>query len=291
MMTSFDHISQIDKRKGLSNAEFLNEYVEKSLPVVICDKPKWSAFDKFTPDFFKKNYGNITKEVQGKTYTLSEIIDLSIVSTPENKSPYPSIFDMGKFFPDLIKDVYPRHVYGKSNRLNSILLPKALIKRIDNKYLLFFGGKGCSFPSLHIDDLWVHTQITQIIGDKEFILYAPDQTQYLYPEDDHERKSKIDNISDPDLKRFPLFKNAKVLKVIVHPGETIFIPSGWWHTTYIHDFNLSFSMDHLNSANWDAFMDENYSFIRINHPYLAWTVKVYKVIVGKIFDIKESLFN
>lgn len=286
-MKSYQEIKTIDKCTGLTRKEFLEKYVKNSLPVVIADKPDWAAFQKFTPDFFKSKYGHIQREINGKKYTFSELIDLCVASRPGNTSPYPIIFDMKVYFPELIQDIKPSINYGKRNRLWSPLLPKIFSKRIANLNELFFGGKGCSFPVTHIDDFWVHTQLTQIFGDKEFILYAPDQTDLMYPDPSNKRMSLVNNIHEPDLEKFPLFKNAKALKVIVHQGETVFIPSGWWHSTYSHDFNLSYSTDYLNANNWDVFMDENYNAIKVNHPHLAWVVKIYKFIVGKLLSVQE----
>lgn len=290
-MKSYSHITQIEKCSGLSKREFYNKYVKNSIPVVLTDRPNWSAFNKFTPEFFKSNYGHLTRTFNGKTYTLNEIIDLCQASTPENLSPYPNIFNMRVDFPELIPDVQPELEYGKRNRLFSKLLPHVFLKRIENQHQLFFGGKGNSFPNVHIDEFWVHTQLTQIIGDKEFILYAPDQSQYMYPDAASGRRSQVKNIHQPDLENFPLFKNAKALKVVVHPGESIFIPSGWWHTTYIHNFNLSFSLDHVNEFNWDIFMKINSDVVKINHPKLAWIADLYRVFGGLLFKIKETLFN
>ena len=289
-MKSFEHIKEIEKCSGLSNKEFYDKYVKNSIPVVLKDKPNWSAFEKFTPEFFKTNYGHLTRTVNGKTYSLNEIIDLCQASTPEKLSPYPNIFNMRVDFPELIPHVQPELEYGKKNRLFSKLLPHLFLKRIENQHQLFFGGNGNSFPNVHIDEFWVHTQLTQIIGKKEFILFAPDQSQYMYPDKESGRRSQVKNIHQPDLENFPLFKNAKALRVIVNPGESIFIPSGWWHTTYIHDFNLSFSLDHVNAFNWDAFMLKNYEAIKINHPKLAWIALFFRSIGKPLFNITETLF-
>lgn len=287
-MESTNSISKIERCSGLSEKEFYNKYVKNSVPVVVTDKAKWASSEKFTPEFFKANYNHLKRTINGKTYTLSEIIDLCMASTPENKAPYPNIFDLNNDFPEYV-DVIPKIVYGKSNRLFSPLLLNVFAKRT-NQRQLFFGGKGCSFPTLHIDYLGVHTQLTQIIGEKDFILYSPDQTPCFYPDKVLRNQSPV-NILDPDYSKYPLFKNAKAIKTTLKPGETLFIPSGWWHTTYIHNFNLTYAIDHVNSYNWNTFMDEIYLSARQNHPKLAWMIKGYKVVLGKTFDVKETLLN
>ena len=36
------------------------------------------------------------------------------------------------------------------------------------------------------------------------------------------------DFDEPDLKRFPLFKEASGLEAIVAPGEILYIPMYWW---------------------------------------------------------------
>ncbi|UII76107.1 cupin-like domain-containing protein [Flagellimonas sp. HMM57] len=287
-MESTIKINKIDRCKGLSKKEFYDKYVKKSLPVVVTDKSEWTSLEKFTPEYFKSNYDHVTNTIDGKTYKLSQIIDLCMASTPENKAPYPNIYDITQHFPEYVK-VIPDLQYGKSNRIFSRILPRLIASR-NNQQELFFGGKGCSFPKLHIDLNWVHTQITQIIGEKEFILYPPSDTPFLYPDKTLPNYSNV-NIMNPDYDAHPLFKKAKALRIRLNPGETIFIPSGWWHTTYIHDFNLTYAVDHVNSFNWNTFMDQNYQSAKKHYPNIAWTLKVYKLIMGKVFNFKEAIFN
>lgn len=283
-MESRTNITNIDRCSGLSEKELYKKYVKNSLPVVLTDRGEWTTSEKFTPVYFKSNYNHLTRTVNGKTYPLSEIIDLCVASTPENKAPYPNIYNVENDFPEYV-DVIPKMRYGKSNRLHSRLLPSFISKRT-NQQELFFGGKGCSFPTLHIDYLGVHTQLTQIIGEKDFILYPPDQTQYLYPDKDVQTKSPV-NIMEPDYDKFPLFKNAVPIKTTLKPGETLFIPAGWWHTTYIHNFNLTYAIDHVNSFNWNYFMNETLIAAKKNHPKIAWTIGIYKVIMLNIFHFTE----
>jgi histone arginine demethylase JMJD6 len=287
-MESYTDISEIERCSGLSEKQFYDKYVKKSIPVIVTDKAEWTSSEKFTIDYFKTHYNHLTRTVDEKTYTLSEIIDLCEASTPENKAPYPNIFDIDQDFPEFLDDI-TELFYGKSNRLQSRMLPNALSKRVSPR-LLLFGGKGCSFPVLHFDYLGVHTQVTQVIGEKDFILYSPEQTPYFYPDKVRRNQSPI-NITNPDYDAYPLFKNAVAVKTTLKPGETIFIPSGWWHTTYIHDFNLTYTINQVNSFNWDIFMNESYLSAKKDRPVVARFMNVYKPIVGRIFNLKEWLFD
>lgn len=135
---------------------------------------------KFTPGFFKSKYGNLAKVVNGKKYTIGGFFDLMLASTPENPAPYPFKLNVEDCFPELLREMKPEIIYAKSDRIHHPLLQKFMLKGAQ-VYELFLGGRGSFFPLLHTDVLGLHTQITQLHGSKEFILYSPDQTKFMYP--------------------------------------------------------------------------------------------------------------
>jgi lysine-specific demethylase 8/hypoxia-inducible factor 1-alpha inhibitor (HIF hydroxylase) len=91
---------------------------------------------------------------------------------------------------------------------------------------------------LHYDS--VDGTLMQLHGAKKLIFFPPSQTYNLYPFPVylHLRYglnlrcwfSKV-SPEDPDFQLFPKFKEALEHKceLILNPGETLYIPSGWWH--------------------------------------------------------------
>jgi hypothetical protein len=67
----------------------------------------------------------------------------------------------------------------------------------------------------------------QIAGQKHFILFPPSQGRLLYrtPPGAHCRFDP--NI--PDFQRFPRARNARGWSTTLHPGESLYIPAGWFH--------------------------------------------------------------
>ncbi|MDB4923888.1 cupin-like domain-containing protein [Mucilaginibacter sp.] len=283
---NYKGIKSIDKRTNLSHEEFINEYVSKSLPVVLTDAAKnWKAMGKLTPKFFKKNYPHITKTINGITYKMDDFIDHMLVSTAENKAPYPYNFDVEKVFPELMADFLPEIIYGTLDRINHPLMPRKLLKGT-TVYEIFLGGNGCSFPFLHYDALFMHTQITQVYGSKTFIMYPPDQTPNMYPFEDNPKFSQV-NFHDPDYEKFPLYKEAQSIEITIEEGETILFPSGWWHTTRITEPCISLGRAQLNSHNWDNFINDRYINWKKKISYAAAPVLAYGKIVGSIMNAQD----
>jgi hypothetical protein len=137
-----------------------------------------------------------------------------------------------------------------------------LLRRI-SAAKLFIGGTGTGCADLHYDGFHTHAFSNQIYGRKEFVLYTPQQTPYLYP------KAKTPNVSMMSVlnrvdNEFPLFLKATPTECVLEAGDTIFIPSGWWHTTRILSPSISVSLNVANHSNWRYFVQDTK-----NSPY--WT--------------------
>jgi histone arginine demethylase JMJD6 len=279
---------RIDRRSKLSRKELMEEYIDPAIPVIITDAvDHWPAMGKFTPEFFKKNYGHISKEVKGVRYNMAEFVDRMLTSRTENPAPYPFSFDMEEVFPDLMKDIRPDVVFGKVDRINHPLVPRFMIYGTII-YEIFLGGKGASFPFLHVDALYMNTQITQIYGSKEFILYGPDQTRFLYPKPGNEKVSQVDALN-PDYDQFPLFREAKPVHFVLGEGETLFFPSGWWHTTKIHEPSITFGRAQLNGNNWNRYVNDEYKVWRNHKPLAAPFIKLYGRLLNPVLGFQEML--
>lgn len=280
-----DRCSMRDRRR------LLDDYIVASRPVVITDAAAdWPALRRWTPAFFGERYGSITATVDGAPMSIAEYLSRMLRSTAEDPAPYPYNFDMLQTFPELIADVQPQPLFGRIDRLNHPLLWKRLLQGT-RPHELFFGGAGSVFRRLHVDALYLHGHITQIMGEKEFFLYPPEQTPFMYASAENAKISAIDDPLQPDLLRFPLFAMAKPYRTVIRPGETIFFPAGWWHFTRIHGPCISYGGVGLTAANWPLFIRDNYQY-RMSAEVPRWKAAAllgYGRVAGRLMELQESL--
>ncbi|MFI5151875.1 MAG: cupin-like domain-containing protein [Chitinophagales bacterium] len=282
-------LNTLDRRDHLSKKELIREYIEPGIPVILTDAAKdWEAMGKITPQFIKEKYGQFRKEVNGIGYSFAELIDLVLASTPDHPAPYPFNCNIEYYFPELRKLAKPEIVYGKIDRVNHPLLPRFMFIGTE-PYELFIGGNGASFPWLHIDALFLHNSLTQVFGAKDFILYSPDQARFMYPRLDNPKLSQV-NVLKPDYEKFPLFKEARPIKVTVNQGDTILFPTGWWHVTQIHEPCISLGRIQLNGSNWNNYVDDAYSIWKKKLGPAASLIWLYGRALGVVMDIQEKIF-
>ena len=217
---------------------------------------------------------------------MGEFIDRMLIATPDYPPPYPYNFDVEKIFPELMQDFLPEIIYGKIDRINHKLMPRKLLQGTV-LYEIFLGGRGSSFPFLHYDALFMHTQITQVYGAKDFFMYPPSQTASMYPYPNNPKFSQV-NFLDPDYEKFPLFRDVKPIVFTLQQGETLLFPSGWWHTTKINEPCISLGRAQLNGYNWDNFINDRYVNWKKKISYAAAPVLAYGKVVGKIMAAQES---
>jgi len=247
---------RIERRAQLGDAEFRADFLLPRRPVVITDAAAaWPIHGRGTPDYFRRRYGEHRLRVLGESWRLADLIDLLERSSTAKPGPYPCKFEIAKELRDLLAEVVPRFAYSLPDRQGSALIPQSLFDDVNNLEI-FFGGPGGKFPYLHYDVMHLHAWITQLHGDKEFTVYAPDQERYLYPKPDLPWQSSIRNHHHPDLERYPLLRHARAQTVVIHAGETLFLPCGWWHTARSLTMTISVAFDQLGPDNWSDFVGD-----------------------------------
>jgi hypothetical protein len=243
----------VERRHGLAIEEFRRDYLLPRRPVVLTDAAAaWPAYGVATPDWFRAHHGSLRVRLLGRECTLAELLDRIEQSGPDKPAPYPCKFEIARELRALLPAVSPRFAYSLPDRQADPLVPQRLFDGVNNLEV-FFGGPGGRFPYLHYDVMRLHAWITQLHGDKQFTLYAPDQAPFLYPDPQQPWQSSIRNHHEPDFERYPLLRCARAQTIVLRAGETLFLPCGWWHTARSLGVTISIAFDQLGADNWRDF--------------------------------------
>lgn len=249
---------QIDRRSDLSYDAFIREYVKRKRPVIITDAAEgWVALKEWTLESFKTRFGDV---VLPNTSTLvRDMIDEMLGSTKSRPSSYAYSMSIPRLFPELLHDLQPVPEYWSPNWLDS----PALLPGVPHHKLhqitgieVNIGGAYSTFPFIHYDDLWTQTFVTQVYGRKEWVLYPPDHTSYLYPREPGGNFSRLPVEGGVDLDDFPLFENAKPLRFCIEPGEMFYNTPGWWHTTRALTPSIAVVLSTANAPIWSKITRE-----------------------------------
>lgn len=110
--------------------------------------------------------------------------------------------------------------------------------------LLFIGGKNCVVP-LHYDFMKDDGLLVQFFGRKDVILVDPTQSDLLYRLPFN--SISMVNLFEPDYQTYPALREVKAVKITLHHGDTLFIPSAYWHQIKYVDASMSVAFRKWNS--------------------------------------------
>ena len=244
---------QVEKRAGVSRDELLDRYVCGSRPLVLTDvAADWPAMQRWSPADLKARFGHLDIEIQAErnadpryeenklqhrhTARLADFVDRVLAGGPTNDyymTANNEALRRPEFAP-LLADI---------GTLPSIC-DRAELPRLSS---FWFGPAGTNTPLHHDTIMLFHTQV---VGRKRWRFISPLESPKLY--NFNNVFSPID-IDRPDLARYPLFSQVKVLEVVAEPGDTVFLPLGWWHQVTSLDVSLSFSYSNLAVPNHYSF--------------------------------------
>jgi len=247
-------LAEIDRVSNISRQEFSDSYFTPLRPLIIQDMAKsWPALKKWTPEFFQSQHGDKQVKLydegfveagenymsQAKFIPLKNFID-AVVTTSQDLRMF--LYNIKSEIPELVNDiVYPDLVDGLSKQF----------------VFMFFGCKG-SVTQMHFDIDMSHVFHTAIFGRKTITLFPFEQGKELhrYP---YTCRSYVD-VHNPDFEQFPRLKEAHGYRVVLEPGETLYIPSGYWHHLVYEEASCAISL-RCPSQSWSGKLQGFYNLI------------------------------
>ncbi|MDN5869954.1 MAG: cupin-like domain-containing protein [Nitrococcus sp.] len=246
----------VERVSGLDGRTMYHDYVEQLRPVILTDATaSWPAHGKWSLAWLREKLGSREILLDGEMVQIGPLLDAILASDGDAPAPYLRNCYLSESMPELLPDVSP--LPGDAhNRLRARGLP--LPPKMRGRQELLVAGRGRHYPVLHYDAWYHHSFVTQLQGSKTFWLYNSDQGQYLYPLDHREYISRIDAFDPVDLTRWPDYAKARWVEVVVHPGETIFLPSGFWHRTRCEELSIAVLWSAVSKVNWENFISDLY---------------------------------
>lgn len=117
--------------------------------------------------------------------------------------------------------------------------PELGIKMVKQLPMLFFGGED-SKVFMHFDIDYSNILHFHFHGKKQCVLFAPDQSKYMYKVP-HSLISREDiDFDNPDYTKWPALKQAKGYITHLQHGDMLYMPEGYWH--YMKYVTPGFSM-------------------------------------------------
>jgi hypothetical protein len=268
----------------LGRQRFRDEYLLPLRPVVLTGGlTHWRASGTWTPDFFRQHHGGRDVTVDGRSWKLADLLDRIEASSADSPAPYLRNEWLAEWPKQVLEDITPMPECTLPNWLDSWAFPS----RTHPTFVeLYIGGAGAQFPLLHFDNWHTHAFLMQLYGQKEYLAFAPDQAKFLYPHGEPEsNKSQINSVLHPDLERFPLFAQAQGIRFTLSPGETLFMPAGWWHTANIVTTSITVSINGANAANWKSFTRDYCRSIGRHSRLKAACLGLYMDVLGELLEM------
>jgi len=227
-------LTAVERRGRLSAAEFEQEYLKPLKPVVLTEvMSHWPATMKWTVAFFKEHYGHLMVPVVSRNFSRPGKTYLE----PDRYILFREYLDILESGPSDLR-IFLWNIFRQAPELRrDFSFPTLMDGFVNEVPFLFFGCAG-SRVALHYDLDLSHVFLNQFHGHKRVILFPPDQGRHLYHMP-FTVASHVD-LSQPDFERYPALKYARGQEVVLAPGETLFIPRGYWH--YIEYLDGGYSM-------------------------------------------------
>ncbi len=241
-------------KANLSNEEFLHRHVLARQPVVIKGAlTEWNAM-RWDPEYLDAKVG--TRRVRYRTESgprtdvFGDLIDRIFNAPGDAPAPYLRNIDLAEQLPELVEDVRPQPVYSANNWRSHVLMPSQWPPAVKKgAYELFISRAAASFPYLHIDYWGMSAFFAQICGEKEVILFPPEDAPNLYPTTADPLVSAISNFDDLGDARYPKLKSARQYRVTIRAGDLLYNPA-WWHTTRTTQTAITLIWAYWNRHEW-----------------------------------------
>ena len=252
---------EIEQRDHLTREEFTERFLLPRTPVVLRSAMRsMGAVDRWDLDFFAAHYGDRRVPVDGaqsgKRMRLREYVEdlrSKAASPSEGGALYMRNLMLFEQFPELRSEF----------QMPWIAQPNWLQSRWHGDFSggswtywveLFLSGKDSRFPFVHIDPYYTHAWSIQISGRKRFWLWGPTEGQFEQLLAGTLERQDARRIT-PETKFESHFQARSGHSLVLGPGDLLFLPAGWWHTTETSEESVTLGGNFVERSNWPEFSE------------------------------------
>ncbi|CAL68505.1 cupin-like domain-containing protein [Christiangramia forsetii] len=218
-------LENIPRRKNLSKEDFLREYFIPKKPVVIEDLTEdWDAKKKWNFEYFKAKAGEVIVPLYDGTPAKGRQSSHGAAM----KVPFNEYIDILKKGPTDLRMFFFNLLQNCPELIKDFKYPDLGVKFFKKLPVLFVGGEG-SKVVMHYDMDLANNFHFNFVGEKKVILYPPDQTGLLYKVPYSIVSMEVIDMDKPDFDKYPALAQAKGFETRLKHGDTLYIPSHWWH--------------------------------------------------------------
>lgn len=242
------------ERMNNQSLEAFNYTIDEKKPVLLTEVANtWPSRHKWTVDQLLSNYGDATFRISqrsSKKITMKLKDYVSYMKCQHDEDPL-YIFDdkFGEAAPALLQDYCMPSLFQED--FFDVL---DYDQRPPFRWLII--GPERSGASWHVDPGLTSAWNTLLCGRKRWALYPPGRVPVGVTVHVNEDDGDV-NIESPSslqwwLDVYPLLTDQdKPLECTQLPGETIFVPSGWWHCVLNLDTTIAVTQNFVNTSNFE----------------------------------------
>lgn len=235
---SFD-LSPIDIVNDISKEDFEKNYLNTRKPLIIKNMSRtWPAYDKWTLDYMKTVVGDKTVPL----YDSSKADPSKPINASAAEMKFEDYIELIKSVPTDLRIFLFDPIRHAPKLLEDYRAPKELMEGFLDSYPnMFFGGRG-SVTFLHYDIDLAHIFHTHFNGRKHVILFENKWKDRLYQIPYATYALEDYDVEKPDFNKFPALKGVKGIEAFLEHGDTLFMPTGYWHWMKYLDGSFSISL-------------------------------------------------
>ena len=210
--------------------------------------------DSYGPnyEYLKANYGPISVSVlkKGNSSTSSMVFSDFLQDMEMGTPAYARDIHIQRLFPELV--LYDTPTLFQDDWLNFQLDSTGK----DDYKFVYIGSDGTQ-TKLHKDVVASHSWSTNLTGRKEWTLIPPLASHLLFSFDHEDVAPDIYATDSLTCARWPNLAQAREQSIVVQqsPGETIFVPSTWYHQVLNVGPTLSINHNWINAVSLRPIFD------------------------------------